>query len=77
MNKWENQIEQIIDEKTLTNFIAFTQQVLNEKAQHIADNWQDYDLAKKYNSAADMLQKVYNYAYDEIDGFSNDAELPL
>lgn len=48
-------LEGMVDQYGLANVLRMLGQIAGEKAEHIATNWQDASLAKKWDRAARLL----------------------
>lgn len=52
-----NQLEQLIDREGMGNVLAALVDVCQEKAAHLAENWQDDKLAKQWEKTGNELNK--------------------
>jgi hypothetical protein len=55
-------LESLIDSTSLSDVVGALSLICSEKAEHIRENWQDYSLARKWDSASkrlDTLESVF------------------
>jgi hypothetical protein len=53
-----NQLEAIVDARSLQSVIAALVTICHEKADHVETNWQDAKLAQKWRAAARHLDRI-------------------
>jgi hypothetical protein len=53
-------VEALIDKHGLVAVLDFVGDICREKQQHIQDNWQDIELAKRWNAAAIHVEHCSN-----------------
>lgn len=53
-------LEQIIDKHGLANVLGHISDICNEKAIHVATNWQDTSLAKAWDRCAVQVERCAN-----------------
>ena len=58
------QLEKIMDEETLANFLTVTVIICREKADHIRFSWQDEELAKYWDRMANRIETQAQTALD-------------
>jgi hypothetical protein len=51
----EESVEKYIDEKGLIPLLTMIENILSEKAEHLAVNWQDRTSAKQWQRAASIV----------------------
>lgn len=55
------EIENLMDSHHMTDFLLACSHVLDEKAEHVATNWQDHTSAKWIRAAADAVGSAAEY----------------
>lgn len=53
----ENLLEALVDKHGLLHVLTALENICNDKAEHLAVNWQDVDTAKVWCRAADAINK--------------------
>jgi hypothetical protein len=54
----KNDLEHLIDQHSLSAVLDAIQEICFDKAVHVAENWQDTALAKKWNKCANHLNSA-------------------
>lgn len=54
-------LERVLDQSNLHELMLHLARICYEKSEHIAENWQDMETAKAWESAAKQLGNVAEY----------------